>query len=352
MKLHYYVDQPNFGDALNGWLWDRVLPGWLDDDERVRVSGIGTLLSADMPPAERWIILTSGVGYGRLPAAVARERWTVVAVRGPLSARTLALPPSAAVTDGAILLATLPEYAPLAEAERRGIVFVPHHRGDPDGTWRAVCASLGIEYLDPRADSHAVVARLRRAAVVLAEAMHAAIIADSLRVPWVPVATSREISTFKWLDWTLSMGLPCVPVHLPAPAVADWARGALLPLTGGRHAFAARDEADALAHLERRDRLLGRPWWPLARRTGKRVSARTLRALRRPSLAAVQGRFDDRLADRAAAALAAAAKGPRYLSADHVFADRRDELMERIARFARSAEAGIGVSAPRRGLAS
>lgn len=36
--------------------------------------------------------------------------------------------------------------------------------------------------------------------MVLADAMHAAIIADAMRVPWLPLITSPQINTFKWLD--------------------------------------------------------------------------------------------------------------------------------------------------------
>src|SRR5690606_31984382 len=41
--------------------------------------------------------------------------------------------------------------------------------------------------------------------LVIAEAMHAAIIADSYRVPWVSVSSSRRINAFKWQDWAASL---------------------------------------------------------------------------------------------------------------------------------------------------
>jgi hypothetical protein len=126
MKLHYYSKTANFGDAINTWLWDRLLPGCLDENADVRFSGIGTILRGDMPNAEHWVVFTSGVGYPPLPPDFGGKRWSVISVRGPLSAAALGLPAEAAVTDGAILLASLSEYAPLPEKERSGIVFTPY----------------------------------------------------------------------------------------------------------------------------------------------------------------------------------------------------------------------------------
>src|SRR5439155_14985318 len=96
------------------------------------------------------------------------------------------------------------------------------------GSWRAICQDLGIEFLDPRTDSRDVVRRIAAAEKVIAESMHAAIIADAFRVPWVPVALSREISPFKWADWSLSKGLDYEPVCLPPSNAVEALRNRLL----------------------------------------------------------------------------------------------------------------------------
>ena len=45
MKLVYYQDpKGNFGDDLNPWLWERLLPGRLDDDPSELLVGMGTIL--------------------------------------------------------------------------------------------------------------------------------------------------------------------------------------------------------------------------------------------------------------------------------------------------------------------
>ena len=44
--------------------------------------------------------------------------------------------------------------------------------------------------------------------------MHGAIIADTLRIPWIPISTRPSINTFKWLDWCESMELEYSCVNL------------------------------------------------------------------------------------------------------------------------------------------
>ncbi|MCI0428975.1 MAG: polysaccharide pyruvyl transferase family protein [Rhodospirillales bacterium] len=330
MKLHYFNKDTNFGDAMNVWLWERLLPGCLDEDGRVRFGGIGTILNASLPPAERWIVFTSGVGYPPLPPNFGSPAWSVIAVRGPLSAAVLGLPADAAVTDGAMLVAGLPEYAALPEKRRDGIVFVPHHRAEPSGAWRAAAARAGIEYLSPLTESREVIARLRRARLVLADAMHAAILADAMRVPWIPLATSPAINTFKWLDWALSMKVPYAPVTLSPPSLASRVHNATLRIRGEHFAFEPDDAAQVLARFRRSNAIRQQAWWRRARRFGQRLVGRAERQLQAPYLARWRRVTDDVLLERSAQALAAAAAGPSYLSDDAVFRDRLDALQSRL----------------------
>ncbi len=129
------------------------------------------------------------------------------------------------MTDPAILLATLPEFTGLP---RDGVIFIPHWKSVRYGYWEEICSNLGIEFIDPCGDSKFVVRRIASARKVIAESMHAAIIADAFRVPWIPVALSREISTFKWMDWAQSLQVPYSPVCLPASNRIEHVRNALL----------------------------------------------------------------------------------------------------------------------------
>ncbi len=333
MKLYYYKDPAgNFGDDLNEWLWDSLLPGcWEANDDDALMSAIGTLIGPAMPDARRWVVFSSGAGYGPPPADLHSSRWRISCVRGPLTARVLGLDPGLAVTDGASLIGALPEYAPVPESERHGVVFMPHHQALKAGDWQAVAERAGVTFLDPRDDSRATLQRIRRARLVIADAMHAAIAADAMRVPWVPVTTSVEISTFKWLDWTMSLGLPYDPIALPSSSALEAARQAMLPLFGRQFTLAERTEDAALEHYRRDRRMKSQALWPLRRNIGHGAYNRLVRpAITMAATSAWRRAEDKRRQDDAAAALMAAARQEGFLSEDRIDAARRDELMERL----------------------
>ena len=76
MKLMYYRDERgNFGDDLNPWLWERLLPGFLDDRDDVLLVVIGTILNHAIPAEPVKVVFGSGVGYGNLPILDDRWRW-------------------------------------------------------------------------------------------------------------------------------------------------------------------------------------------------------------------------------------------------------------------------------------
>ena len=218
LNVFCYTDgaDSNFGDDLNRWLWKRICGCDLDTDDGTLLLGIGTIISRNLIPLDkRYIVLSSGVGYAPIPLSFGGPEWEILSVRGPLTAAVLGLPPDKAIIDGAALLRLIPECEPLPESERAGIVFMPHFATLATGNWRRVCEMAGFEFLDPFVDSEATVQRIRKAKLVIADAMHAAIVADTLRVPWIPVSLSPQSNTFKWLDWTLSLGLPLQP-HVAA----------------------------------------------------------------------------------------------------------------------------------------
>lgn len=229
MKIHVLKEvHGNFGDGLNHWLWHALLPDvWSEEDDDVLFVGIGTILDKNLPPARKRIIFGTGAGYTSAPRDICTNSslWHIYGVRGPLTARALKLDKRFVMTDPAILLATLQEFKGL---RREGVVFIPHWKSVRYGCWENICKNLGIEFLDPCQESRSVVRRIASAAKVIAESMHAAIIADAFRVPWIPIALSREVSPFKWVDWAASMDVPYRPVCLPASNRIEHLRNALL----------------------------------------------------------------------------------------------------------------------------
>jgi hypothetical protein len=197
-------------------LWHALLPDVWSNDDDVLFVGIGTILDKHLPPARIRIVFGTGAGYTAAPPDISANsvRWHIYGVRGPLTARALKLDRRFVMTDPAILLATLQEFKGL---HRRGVIFIPHWKSVRYGYWETICKTLGIEFVDPCQDSKSVVRRIASAEKVIAESMHAAII-----------ALSREVSPFKWVDWAASMDVPYRPVCLPASNRIEHVRNALL----------------------------------------------------------------------------------------------------------------------------
>lgn len=211
MKLYWFPSR-NFGDALNRWLWPRLLPGLLDDDPASIFIGIGTLLNDNVPAEPCKVVFGAGVGYGKgLP--VIDDRWRIYCVRGPLSAARLQLDPQLAITDPAVLLRALP-MQPRPKLYRAS--YMPHWQSLEFGAWEHICHAAGVHFIDPCAGVEVILAEIEASELLIAEAMHGAIVADALRVPWIPVKVYPHILPFKWIDWCQSLGLTYTPLTLPA----------------------------------------------------------------------------------------------------------------------------------------
>ncbi|MCW5898859.1 MAG: polysaccharide pyruvyl transferase family protein [Flavobacteriales bacterium] len=220
MKLVYHEGR-NFGDALNPLVFRALFPDLFDEDERVLFIGIGSVIGLKHggPSTERRIYFSSGFAagdprtYGTLPRLGPLD--DVVCVRGPLTAEALGLPPARAIADGAILYPHL--FAVRPKPRPGTVAYVPHAGSFAffQG-WRELLAEAGIELIDPREPPQDVIAHIAGVELLIAEAMHGAILADAIGIPWIPVAAYGTINAFKWSDFTASMGLTYAPVHLPS----------------------------------------------------------------------------------------------------------------------------------------
>lgn len=216
MALHYYKTfgtqsrLRNFGDDINPWFLPRLFRPEIIESTRICLVGIGTILNdhnaAQIAHFDRKVVFTSGVGYGEISPSY-DSTWDFVCVRGPRSAELLGLAPELGICDGAILLGELYPAKPLAA--RDGVVFIPHVRtGILCGVGlKRICHDLSIGYLTPDAPFETFIETIRSARLVITEAMHGAILADTLRTPWVPIEFLYH-HKFKWQDWFDSIDLP------------------------------------------------------------------------------------------------------------------------------------------------
>lgn len=221
---HYYFrgTPPNFGDELNATMWAEVLPeGILDEREDEIFLGIGSILQHDFPKTARKVVLGSGYGGYTKKPDVHDGTWDIRFVRGPQTAEDLGLSPDLAITDAAILLrgTNLP-----APADGIGVAFMPHYESVERGNWQRVCEVAGIHYLDPTQDPARTLAEIRGADLVIAEAMHGAIVSDVLRTPWIGVKTMHHVHRYKWWDWARSLDIDYAPeLLMPSNAREAWA---------------------------------------------------------------------------------------------------------------------------------
>ncbi len=202
MYLYCYRKRPNFGDDLNGYLWPRFIDVALTAEpssEEVFV-GIGTILNERLPKARILHIVGSGLGYGSVtPEAMAN--WKVHFVRGPLTARALGLDSSLGISDPAILLHRTEN---LNCRKDIACAFMPHH-GIHSKRIRQLCEQAGVFYIDPEAPCETVIQQLLRSERLICSAMHGAIAAEALRIPWLPVVTHPQMLLSKWDDWAAAM---------------------------------------------------------------------------------------------------------------------------------------------------
>ncbi|NWG31712.1 MAG: polysaccharide pyruvyl transferase family protein [Rhodocyclaceae bacterium] len=209
MKLYYFKDHKgNFGDDLNPWLWNKLLPDFFDDDNREIFVGIGTLINHRLPETPIKHIFGSGYGYGKLPKI--DNRYIFHAVRGYKTAQLLGVPKEKVITDSAILIRTV-NLAPYTRPKeyKFGLMLTGHSLEMYNG-WKKICDNLNFNYISCHWNVEKVLGEISACEVLITEAMHGAIVADALRIPWLPVDFYNNILSLKWEDWLSSIELPFV----------------------------------------------------------------------------------------------------------------------------------------------
>lgn len=346
MKLYRWRDRPNFGDELNDLLWPEYFGPFLREDDDTIFAAIGTVLSPALGKDRPVIVFGSGCGYDPLPALGAN--WRFYFVRGPLSAKLLRLDRHLAITDPAILLA---EKRPKVETGPT-VSFIPHWETSLTPLWRSACQLAGIQYIDPLAPVPEVCDQLARSAVVIAEAMHGAIVADAFRVPWIPALTSSRFNLFKWQDWGASLGVSPAIHALPQIGIADLLR-TLLVDPDENAAFIAEAGSTFDTSVEQSfrfkrmnrlyARLLGKParsWleYKALERLGPELDQALFRA---------HGGIWNRRLEYAAEALRDVSKRPAYLSPDARFTSALGRVHEKVRKLQNDlAETEWGAQSP------
>lgn len=228
MKLEYYrCTTGNFGDDLNAWLWPKIIPELLEKQDNNHLIGIGTILNADFnhfPANKKKIVFSSGTGY--ITGAQIDDTWDIIGVRGKKTAEIYNLSSDKALCDGAYLLRRVTDQADFSKGGKIG--FMPHHLSIELFDWPSECQKLGLYYISPALSVDTILEKMQHCNTFITEAMHGAIVADALRIPWCAVAYGPKFLNFKWEDWTSVLDIEAVIHRLPFVLSGDVANTTVL----------------------------------------------------------------------------------------------------------------------------
>lgn len=208
MKLSYYDHVPNFGDALNPILARRMFGDIFNPGARDHLLFIGTIIGRKAPAGCREVILGAGAGYHSGKYSLDRRK--VLCVRGPVTCDILGISRDCAAIDPAILAS---RFFP---ADTSPVLFMPHHQTHTraGAVLRDVCADVGLRYVSPFDPAEKIIRRIGGARRLITEALHGAVIAESFRVPWIPVVFGSKVLVKKWCDFCASVGAEYRPVEI------------------------------------------------------------------------------------------------------------------------------------------
>lgn len=224
MEIYYYKDKDgNFGDDLNEWLWPKLFGSLFKElfDENTLFLGIGSILDEHVPISKKKVVLGSGYAYSSPPEI--DESWNFFSVRGPLTAKKLGINEKLVITDAAILCTP---FLDSSIQKRINVSFMPHHR-NAHLPWEEICEAQNIKFISPCEGVEKCLKKISESEKIITEAMHGAILADCMRIPWIPVKTFPGINDFKWMDWTLSMEIDFKFNWLSQPITPKHCKGLL-----------------------------------------------------------------------------------------------------------------------------
>jgi len=234
MQLVSWREQPNFGDALGPWLAERLFPQPAFNDAPGTLYFVGTVLAdGDTRPAPR-VVFGAGTGYSAPPRI--DDRWRVYFVRGPRTSHLLGGQPW--ITDPGILVHHFWGNTPTPY--QNPCAFMPRWDSMSDELIDG-CCKAGIAVIDPRWPVERVIESILSTKLLLTEALHGAVVADVLRVPWISIYASRG-HEFKWQDWCGSLEQVWNPIDAAEFSLA-WARDYAVPQLSAQSVSDARFRA-------------------------------------------------------------------------------------------------------------
>tara|TARA_R110000744_G_scaffold244141_1_gene361056 strand:- start:9460 stop:10359 length:900 start_codon:yes stop_codon:yes gene_type:complete len=218
--LYYKSELGNFGDDINPWLWPKLIPESASNKDSYFL-GIGSILHTENRhflniENKKKIIFGTGIRPSNTYKKFSLdENWEVKFLRGPLSAKYLGNSHEY-ITDAAYAVRQLNSFVDIQNTEKKyEISIMPYFNSMKYFDWERIAKNLGYHFISPYSEN-GVEHTLREIAAskyLISEAMHGAILADVLRVPWhrfvltTPYTEGERVSDFKWNDWMESIDI-------------------------------------------------------------------------------------------------------------------------------------------------
>ncbi|WP_051878181.1 polysaccharide pyruvyl transferase family protein [Chryseobacterium sp. FH1] len=215
MNLAYYKSENgNFGDDLNPYLWNQLIPNFSEVNNEVNFVGIGSILLDQFLDEEKTNLIFGSGSRDFLYQPNEKYKLDIRFVRGPLTAKSLNID-SKFITDSAYCLALEKNAMSALDNinKKYEVSFMPYFRHIDLIDWKLVEKVTGIHIIFPTGNVQFILEEIAKSKTIIASAMHGAIVADVLRVPWKRVfmgevyGESLLTSEFKWTDWLLSIGV-------------------------------------------------------------------------------------------------------------------------------------------------
>lgn len=223
--LYFKSEKGNFGDDLNPWLWEQLFGTELDQKDAC-FFGIGSILHNGnkhlkaLKKDEKKIVFGTGVrpakDYSRFTVD---DTWDIRFLRGPLSSFALG-GKYPYITDAAYAIRQIPDFSKrfLNKEKKYKTSLMPYFHSVEYFDWKKLCDELGYHYISPYSENgvEETLNEIAASEQLITEAMHGAILADALRVPWhrfilsTPHTEGGLVSEFKWNDWLLSVGMSTI----------------------------------------------------------------------------------------------------------------------------------------------
>lgn len=215
MNLYYFKSRHgNFGDDLNQWLWPRLVRNLDVLTNADWLIGIGTIFDGRIDELHG-TKLVAGSGYRPSSLGKPSMQQTVVAgVRGLLTCAELDIDTRYACGDPAIMLR---QFKSPMSRHGGSVALIPHYQTASIMEMSRIAGLAGLDYIDPRWEVDRVIEAIRSADRVVTEAMHGAIVADAIGVPWQRVRLFNHVREdaesvdFKWKDWASMYDLDTTP---------------------------------------------------------------------------------------------------------------------------------------------